>query len=270
MLDTPEQKPVLVRHTDGVTWLTFNRPEALNAIDRDLGLMVNAAFREAEQDDAVRAIVITGKGRAFCAGDDIQGLKAFLDRDYNHPMAAVDPSDRASLYLRLTAMMTRCPKPVIAAINGLSFGAGTEIACAADIRCMSSTAQIGSSLVNIAQVGNAAYLSRVVGQAHAFEIYATGRALDAAEAKQIGLVRYVYEEDGFQSEVSALAERLAKGPTRVIGMQKKLLNDCEGRDANARLALQEAAHQTCFFEAEDAREGAKAFFEKRRPDFTGK
>ncbi|MEM1134018.1 MAG: enoyl-CoA hydratase-related protein [Pseudomonadota bacterium] len=270
MLDKTGQSPVIVRRDGAIVWLIFNRPEALNAIDRDLGLAVNAAFREAEQDDSVRAIVVTGTGRAFCSGDDIEGLKAFLNRDYTHPRAAVDPSDRASLYLRLTAMMTRCPKPVIAAINGFSFGAGTEIACAADIRCMSSTAQIGSKLVNIAQIGNAAYLSRVIGLSRAFEIFVTGRALDADEARDIGLVHYVYLEDDFEQSVAELAEKLANGPTKVIAMQKRLLNDCEGKDPNARLALQEAAHQICFFEAEDAEEGARAFFEKRAPDFKGK
>ncbi|MEM6339661.1 MAG: enoyl-CoA hydratase/isomerase family protein, partial [Pseudomonadota bacterium] len=202
MLDVPTDKPVIVTKKGSVTWLILNRTDALNAIDQELGLALNAAFREAEQDDAVRAIVITGNGRAFCAGDDIVGLGAFLERNFEHPRAAVDPSDRSSLYLRLTAMMTRCPKPVIAAINGLSFGAGTEIACAADIRCISSKAKIGSSLVNIAQVGNAAYLSRVVGLSHAFEIFVTGRALGADEAKNIGLVHYVYEEGAFEERVS--------------------------------------------------------------------
>lgn len=259
-----------VRRDGGVLWLTMNRPAALNAIDRILGLELLKAFHAAERDDDVRAVVLTGSGRAFCAGDDIAGLKAFLEGDFDHERAAVDPTDKSSLYMRVAQLMTRCPKPVIAAVNGLSFGAGTELACAADVRCMARSAAIGSGLVKIAQLGNAAYLGHVVGHARAFEIFATGRAVGADEALAIGLATHVFEEGEFMDGVAALADRLANGPTRIIAMQKKLLAASEGRNLDARAMLQEAAHQTCFFETEDAREGASAFIENRKPTFTGR
>ncbi|MBP7338510.1 enoyl-CoA hydratase-related protein [Niveispirillum sp.] len=268
-MQNADEAVLLQRRDGGVLWLTMNRPTALNAIDRELGLELLRAFRSAEQDGTVRAIVLTGAGRAFCAGDDIAGLKAFLDGDMDHPRAAVDPSDRSSLYMRVAALITRCPKPVIAAVNGPAFGAGTELACAADIRCMARSARIGSGLVRIAQVGNAAYLGHVIGHARAFEIFATGRAVDPVEAGSIGLSSHVFEDAEFIDRVGELARQLADGPTRVIAMQKRLLAVSRGRGLDERAALQEAAHQRCFFEAGDAREGARAFIDKRPAAFKG-
>src|SRR5690606_29995471 len=148
-----------------------------------------------------------------------------------------------SLYLRITAAMKAAPKPVIAAINGAAFGAGCELACAADIRCMSQSARIGSGLVNIGQLGTAAYLPHVIGAARAFEIYATGRSVAADEALAIGLATHVFEDGDLLEAVGALASRLAAGPTRVLGLQKALLDACEGLSLTERVALQERAHQ---------------------------
>ncbi|MEN5114945.1 enoyl-CoA hydratase-related protein [Brevundimonas diminuta] len=264
------EPPILIEHLENdVLWLTLNRPEVLNAIDRDLGLRLLETIRRAGADTAVRAIVLTGAGRGFCAGDDIAGLKGFLEGDFDHPKAAVDPVDRSSLYLLITAAMKAAPKPVIAAINGATFGAGCELACAADIRCMSRSARIGSGLVNIGQLGTAAYLPQVIGSARAFEIYATGRSVDAEEALSIGLVTQVFEDEDLLSSVGALATKLAAGPTRVLGLQKGLLDACESRPLMERVALQERAHQVCFFETMDAKEGARAFIGKRPPLFRG-
>lgn len=256
--------------SDGVLWLRLNRPAALNAIDRTLGELLIGAVDRARRDDDVRAIVLIGTGRAFCAGDDIAGLEAFLRGETANERSAVDQHDGTALYLRLAQAMILCPKPVVAAVNGLAFGAGTEVLCAADMRCMAKSARVGSSLVNIAEVGNAALLGAVVGSSRAFEIFLSGRAVASDEALAIGLASYVFEDDEFEREVEALARRLAEGPTKVIALQKKLRNACEGRSVLERIGLQDEAHRVCYLEIEDAKEGAAAFLEKRPAQFSGR
>lgn len=255
---------------EGVLWLRLNRPDVLNAIDRQLGLELVAAIEQARIDPQVRAIVLTGEGRAFCSGDDIEGLRAYLAGDLDSERAAVDPHDHNALYLRAAIAMVQCPKPVIAAINGACFGAGAELACAADVRCMARSAKVGSGLVKIGEVGHAAFLGAVVGATRAFEIYVSGRAVGADEALTIGLTHHVFDDGEFHEQVAVMARRLAKMPTRVIGLQKELRNACEGRSLVERALLQEEAHRRCFSEMEDAREGAMAFLEKRKPQFTGR
>ncbi len=255
---------------DGVLWLRLNRPAALNAIDRTLGERLIAAVDRARRDDAVRVIVLIGTGRAFCAGDDIAGLEAFLRGETTNDRAAVDRHDGTALYLRLAQAMILCPKPVVAAVNGLSFGAGTEVLCAADLRCVARGARIGSSLVNIAEVGNAALLGAVVGSARAFEIFLSGRAVASDEALAIGLASHVFDDETFERDVEALALRLAAGPTKVIALQKKLRNACEGASLLERIGLQDEAHRVCYLEIEDAKEGAAAFLEKRPARFSGR
>jgi enoyl-CoA hydratase/carnithine racemase len=262
--------PLIAEQRDSVLWLRLNRPESLNAIDRKLGFALIAAIAEAADEKVVRAIVLTGTGRAFCAGDDIAGLQAFLQGDAHHASAAVDPSDRNTLYLRLATAMVRCPKPIIAAINGVAFGAGTEVLCAADLRCTARSARIGSGLAKIGAVGNAAFLGAVIGSARAFEIYVSGRAVDAAEALAIGLVNYVFDDASFAQDVNELAQRIAALPTRVVALQKKLRNDCTGHSLEQRALMQEEAHRVCMNQFEDAREGATAFIEKRAPRFSGR
>lgn len=261
---------LLQQRHDGVLWLRLNRPDVLNAIDRRLGLDLIAAIERARIDPQVRAIVMIGEGRAFCSGDDIEGLRAYLAGDIDSDRAAVDPHDHNALYLRAAIAMVQCPKPVIAAINGACFGAGAELACAADIRCMSRSAKIGSGLVKIGEVGHAAFMGAVVGATRAFEIFVSGRAVGAEEALTIGLTHHVFDDGEFEASVAAMAQRLAQMPTRVIGLQKELRNACEGRSLVERALLQEEAHRRCFSEMADAREGAMAFLEKRKPRFTGR
>lgn len=265
----PRSVPLLTQQHEGVLWLRLNRPEVLNALDRRLGQELIAALERARYDDEVRAIVLTGEGRAFCSGDDIGGVKAFLEGDWDHASAAIDVHDRSALYLRAAIAMVQCPKPIVAAINGACFGAGTELACAADIRCIARTARIGSSLVRIGEVGHAAFLGAVVGASRAFEIYVSGRVVSPDEALSIGLAHHVFDDAQFGEAVAALARQLAELPTRVIGLQKKLRNDCEGRSLIERALIQEQAHRRCMSEMADAREGALAFLEKRPPRFTG-
>lgn len=265
-----QDTPVLVDRRGAVLWIRMNRPHVRNALDRPMGYGLIEALNQAERDEVVRAVVVTGVGRAFCAGDDIQGLKAILTGDEDDPAAPTDPHDGASLYLRVAAMIRKCPKPVVTAANGYAFGAGFEMFCAGDVRCMSGTAKLGSHLIHIAEAGNFALLSAIIGADRAFEIFLSGRSVEAVEAKALGLVHEVWTEDTFTAELSALAERIALLPTKIVGLQKRLRNESEGRTLLDRVRLQDEIHRACVTLSEDAREGAAAFLEKRAPIFTGR
>ncbi len=262
-------QPLLIEESAGVLWLTLNRHDALNALNRPLAEELLKSIEVARSSDSCRVIVLSGSGRAFCAGDDISGVQAYLDGNRSDDSVATDRNDGFALYLRIAQAMRLCPKPIIAAVNGVAYGAGAELLCAADLRCMTSSASIGSGLVNIGAMGNVAMMTSIIGEARAFEIYLTGRAVDSSEALRIGLVHYVYKDGAFATEVANLAESIGRKPTKVISFQKKLMNECRGKSFAERIVLQDEYHRLCFAECDDSREGAKAFLEKRPANFSG-
>ena len=253
----------------GVLTLTLNRPERRNALDGDMSRRLLRALLDVEVRTEVRCVVITGVGSAFCAGDDIGSLDDFLlsGDDTNVPAF---PGTQDAYYLRIVEAVVACRAPVIAAINGSAAGAGTELACAADIRIASDAARIGSCLVNVAQVGNAVMLPRVVGLARATEIYMTGRLVEADEALRIGLVHHVVPAKAFGHEVDLLAAELASRPTQAIALFKALRERAFGQPVELGLRLQDAFHQRNHREVADEAEGLRAFVEKRPPRFEGR
>lgn len=263
---------LLERHADGIAELTLNRPHRRNAFDHELGTALLGAIRRASADPAARVIVVRGSGTAFCAGDDIATLEAMLvdgvaASDTETVAVVRDTGD--SLYLRIAEALLSAPKPVLVAINGDAAGAGTELACAGDLRIMRDGARIGSALVRIGQLGHAALLPRVVGPARATELFLSGRMIDAAEAERIGLVHERVAADAFDARVDELAHELAARPTRAIGLFKELRERAHGLSAVDAARLQDTYHARCMREVEDAVEGARAFVEKRAPRFSG-
>lgn len=264
---------LIERHADGIAELTLNRPHRRNAFDHELGAALLGAIRRASGDPDVRVIVVRGRGSAFCAGDDIATLEAMLVAG----VPATEIADIAvvretgdSLYLRIAEALLSAPKPVLMAINGDAAGAGTEMACAGDLRIIRDGARIGSALVRIGQLGHAALLPRVVGSARATEMFLSGRMLDASEAERIGLVHERVAADAFDARVDELARELASRPTRAIGLFKELRERARGLSAVDATRLQDVYHARCMSEVEDAVEGARAFVEKRTPRFTGR
>ncbi|UGY94130.1 enoyl-CoA hydratase/isomerase family protein [Streptomyces gobiensis] len=252
---------------DGVATLTLNRPGQRNALDRELSEQLLAALVRAAADPAVRCVVITGSGGAFCAGDDLAAVSEFLDGvRTNTPADAVTGDGH---YLRICEAIVTCPKPVIAGIDGAAAGAGTEIACAADYRLASDRAKIGSCLVQVGHLGNAVMLPRVVGPARATEMFLTGRLVGAAEAERTGLVHQVVPAERFSAELSGLAARLASGPTKSIGYYKELREAAWGQPVLYGLRLQDIFHVRSHTEIKDASEGPRAFLEGRPPQFAG-
>jgi len=264
----PGEEVLLVRHPEpGVLWLQLNRPRSGNAIDRALGEQLFAALHVAV-DDRVRVAVITGTGSAFCAGDDLRTVDAHLAGERTHSPVVGTTDD--PIYLRIVEAIVGAPFPVVAALNGAAAGAGTEIACAADLRIASSTARIGSCLVNVAQVGTALMLGRVIGEARATEVYISGRLVEMEEALRIGLVHEVVEPGLLEAAALERARALAQAPTKAIALYKELRERLHGESIEHGLRLQSSFHVRNNREVEDSQEGARAFLDKRAPRFTGR
>lgn len=260
--------PLTLDVTRGVATLTLSRPERMNSLNRELGLLLLAGLQTLGRDSAVRCVVLTGAGRAFCAGDDIATLNSMFDGETGEEPSVPGTGD--ALYLRIVEQIVHLPKPVIAGINGATAGAGLEMACAADLRIMSDAARIGSGLVNIGQMGNAIMLPRVVGPAQATAIYMSGRMLSAEEAYAAGLVHEVVPQERFAARLTEAAQDLAGKPTKAIALFKQARDAAAHQPVEYGLRVQEASHIRNMHEVEDAVEGARAFMEKRPPEFSGR
>jgi 2-(1,2-epoxy-1,2-dihydrophenyl)acetyl-CoA isomerase len=261
MPDQPDD--VLRSEQDGsVLTLTLNRPDALNALNADLRAALLAALKAAARDDGVRAVILTGAGRGFCAGADLRGGSG--EREFRRVLAAE--------YNPLIEAVRAHPKPVVAAVNGAAAGAGMSLALAADLVVAAEGVRFVPAFAKIGLVpdsGLARTLVRAVGRHRAFEILLGERHVHAEEAHELGLVAAVVPPDMLVETSRALARRLASGPTRGIGLTKRLLNAAEdatlGEALGAEAALQELAGRT-----DDHAEGVAAFTEKRDPDFSGR
>ncbi len=250
--------------SDNILTITLNRPDVLNAFNEQMKDEINDALKAAERDQEVRCLVITGAGRAFCSGQDLKShvgeekrsLKESLEKKYN-PM------------IRKIRTME---KPVIAMINGVAAGAGCSLALACDLRIMSDQAKLIEIFIRIGLVpdsGSHWFLTRLVGMAKAFEYATLGEDISAAEAERAGLVNKVVPHAELEKVTREYAQRLAKAPTKAIGLIKRALNKASSSDLETILEyesyLQEIASKT-----EDHQEGIKAFMEKRPAQFKGK
>ncbi|MDA3648112.1 enoyl-CoA hydratase-related protein [Saccharopolyspora indica] len=253
---------------DGVARIVLNRPEKRNGLDRELGERLLESVLRAARDTEVRAIVITGAGPAFCAGDDIARLQEILRGERENAASFRESGD--AHYLRICEAVIRAPKPVIAGINGAAIGAGAEIACAADYRIAARSACIGSCVANLGHVGNAVLLPRVVGLARATEIFMTGRLVGSAEAERIGLFDRVVDDAEFHRELDELARTTARSATKSLGLFKELRERAWAAPVAHGLRLQDEYHDRCCNEVEDASEGPRAFLERRDAKFTGR
>src|SRR5439155_12338809 len=249
--------------TDGVAVITLNRPNALNAFDRPMKRELLAAVRAAARDDAVRAIVLTGAGRAFSAGQD---LREPFGGD--HPTLA---EELRELYNPIILEIRGLPKPVIAAINGVAAGAGASLAFACDLRVAAETASFVLAFGRVGLVpdsGSTWFLPRLIGPARAAELMFTGDPLPADEAARLGLVSRVVPGESMMDEARALARRLATSAPLAMAMTKRALARAQEVGLEDALAY-EASLQGIAGRSADHREGVMAFMDKRTPRFTG-
>jgi 2-(1,2-epoxy-1,2-dihydrophenyl)acetyl-CoA isomerase len=252
---------VEVTRDGAVQTITLNRPEVLNAFNRALHAALRDALKEA-RDPEVRAVVLTGSGRGFSAGQDLTEFSETGD---------VAAALRSSYHPNVLAIRA-LEKPVIAAVNGVCAGAGLSLACVCDIRIAADNAMFVPGFIGIGLVpdaGGTFFLNRLLGASRAFEWMSSNRRLTAAEAHAWGLVSEVVEADSLQSRVAELAARYASLPTRGIGMTKRLFDHATTATLEEQLE-QEAQLQSAATTTDDFREGVAAFLEKREPRFTGR
>jgi len=249
-----------------VAHITLDRPDRLNAFVGSMRDDLHDAVIRASQDPATRVILVTGAGRAFCAGADVDAMERLLDAGDERGFAdLVEAGMRAVLALR------GAPQPTVAALNGVAVGAGASLAAACDIRIASASAQIGFTFNRIGlhpDWGASYTLPRLVGAGRAAELIFSGRTLGASEAASIGLVDGVFEADGFEAAARGYAEELAARPPLALRAAKQSLARSLSSDLHTMLDVEAAAQVACFRSA-DVREGIAAFREKRPPRFRG-
>lgn len=249
-----------------VATITLNRPARLNALTFDVYKELRDRFMALDTEPGVRAIVITGAGRAFCSGGDVEDIiGALLGKD----LKALH--EFTQLTCELILAMRRCRRPIVGALNGTAAGAGAVIAAACDIRIAAESAKIAFLFTRVglsgADMGAAWLLPRIVGYGHATELLLTGNFIDAARAFEIGLYNRVVSQAQLLAEARAVAEQLARGPSAALDVTKQAL------EVEATLGLEaalqyEAEVQAKLMQGENFREAHAAFRAKREPKFT--
>lgn len=249
-----------------IVTLTMNRPDKLNALNDALSTALSEATERIAVDKTVHVVVLTGAGRAFCAGGDLAMIGAGRARG---DATEIAPILRAGMQavLKLRTM----PQPVIAAVNGAAAGAGMNLALAADIRIAVEEAVFGQNFTKVGlfpDYGGTYFLPQLVGPAKAAELFYTGDMIDANTALRLGIVNHVFTSDRFRAGVESMAAKIATGPQIAIRAIKQTVFARE-HDALVQALEQEVEHQLKCFHSHDCREGLNAFLEKRPPTFRG-
>ncbi len=254
-------KKIIFEKKGRIAKITMNRPEAMNGLDFDILREMEIALNECEKDDAIRVVVITGKGRAFCAGADLKMQLNVIAGDI------VKEQEFIHLVRKVTDTIYNLSKPVIAAINGFALAGGLEIVSACDLAIAADNAQIGDQHINYALLpgaGDSQRLPRIIGVRKAKEYLFTGKWMSAQEAEKMGLVNQVVPADKLEAAATEMATTIASKSLQAIKVMKRLVN--LGLDTNLDAGL-EIEGQACILgtASADAQEGLRAFNEKREP-----
>jgi len=258
-------EPVLVKKENGVAWIILNRPEVLNACDIPTLKKLGAVLKEVEADKASRCIVITGSGRAFCAGADLDAIR---QRRTNDKISLLE--DLVEGFNPVASRIFNMDKPVIAMVNGVAAGAGMGIAFACDLRIMSDAARFVQAFAKVGLVpdtGATYTMPRLLGLTKAMELAFSGEGIDANDAVKLGVVTKVVPAQSLESETRTIAEKLAHGPMGQ-GLAKRAIHRALALDFDQALEY-EAQVQAVAGDSADHEEGIRAFLEKRPARFTG-
>ena len=257
---------VLYDAAEGIGKITLNRPEKLNAFAGQMRQELATVVHHAAKDETVRVVVITGAGRAFCAGADIDYMRELLDqKDWKSAGDLVEAGREVVTTIRNVA------KPVIASVNGPAAGGGANLALSCDLRIASDRATIGQTFNRIGlhpDWGGMYILPRLVGIANALELVFSARMVEADEALSLGLFNQVVKHDDLEAETWKLARSLAEKPPIALALAKAALYESDTHSLETMLQL-ELENQLRCFKSDDAYEGLQAFLEKRKPDFKG-
>ncbi len=266
---TPPETPVLSTLDGGVLTLTLNRPQRLNAMSHQLIDAMNAELKRAREDSAVRAVLLTGTGRGFCAGADLAGGGPG-DAGASGPRDVGAAMDR--IFNPMIRAMRDLPKPIVAAVNGVAAGGGANLALACDIVIAARSARFDQAFVRISLIpdlGGTWFLPHTVGDARARALAMLGASVPAEEAAHMGMVWQVVDDAALMDEAGKIARRLATGPTRSYAAIKGAINAAATNTLDQQLDL-ERDRQRELGQSEDFKEGVAAFLAKRAPNFTGR
>ena len=267
MKPTKSFETVLVSKEASIATITLNRPEVLNSMSPKLMEDLDQAIVDVARDENIRAVVLTGAGRAFCAGGDMA-----TDVTKIAKMAPFEYREFCKDYARTMKNLAEMEKPVIAAVNGAAVGGGCDLAMACDIRIASENAKFGLVYVKVGlvpELGSMYFLPRLVGLGWAKLLCFTGDIIDARQAEQIGLVEKVVPAVDFEKSVKDMAEKLAQGPTKTINMIKVAFNKSLHMDLDTAMDYSWGLAYMSI-RTEDHEEGYKAFLEKRKPVYKGR
>jgi len=255
---------LIVTNNNGVREIKLNRPEVFNSFNKAMAMALQNELDLCASDDSVRAVVLTGEGKAFCAGQDLAEAT-----DPNGPELKSIVRDH---YNPIIEKIRNLEKPVIAAVNGVAAGAGANIALACDITIAKQSAsfiQAFSKIGLIPDSGGTFFLPRIIGTQKALALMMTGDKVTADEAEAMNMIYKAVSDEDFETEVAGFASKIAAMPTRGLGLTKKAVNQSFTNTLSEQLAV-EGVLQTEAGETYDFKEGVNAFMEKRKPEFKGK
>lgn len=263
----PDDDVLFEKRADGIGLITLNRPDSLNSLGGRVIPLLGQFLDEAEHDRAVRAVVLTGAGRGFCAGGDVKRM-ADGAIDYDAPDAVAILRRK----MEVARLLHELPQPTVAMVNGPAAGAGLALALACDLRLAGASARFVTGFARVGlpgDFGGSYFLTAALGPAKARELYLTGDAVDAATAERIGLVLRTVPDAMLAEQAQALARRLAAGPPLAYRYMKRNLDAARTQSLSSVLDL-EAEHQAAASRSADHREAARAFLDKRPPVFAGR
>ncbi len=259
-----EFKFIIYEKSEGIATVTLNRPEALNALSKEVVEELLQALEDIKNDESIRVVILTGAGeKAFSAGADIKAMKG---------INALKARELSLMGEKLCYALENLEKPVIAAINGYALGGGLEVAMACDLRIAAENARMGQTEINIGLIpgwGGTQRLTRLIGRTKAKELVFTGKIIDAKTAEQLGILNIVVPADKFKETVRQIAVELAQKAPVAIKVAKALINKGADMSLDAALALEREGFGIVA-STEDLQEGVAAFTEKRKPVFKGK